>query len=485
MDLLKEAREYEEKHSVPAKDRPVFHAAPPVGWMNDPNGFGVYDGEVHLFFQYHPYSTKWGPMYWGHLRTKDLVRWEDCKAALAPDSPFDKDGCFSGSAIQTDAGHVLVYTGLTKDVVNGTVQQNQCIAIGDGADYKKICENPVVTGNMLPEGFSRQDFRDPKIWKDGETYYMVAGNRDKDGMGQVVLFSGADITHWKYEGVLARGDGTLGGMWECPDFFELDGTHVLICSPQDMAARGYAFHNGNNAVYFLGDYDKVEHVFQKGEAVSLDYGLDFYAPQTTCLPDGRRVMIAWMQSWDASFIPVEQRWHGTMTLPRELRIKDGRLLQTPIRELENYHKNRIAYENEVVEGEKSFDGVCGRCIDFTVQIHSGEFQEFVIDVAKNDKYFTRFVIDRKKNLLEIDRTYAGMIRDIVCIRRAVLPMVEGLQLRFIMDYNSVELFVNDGEMVCSTVIYTPAGAQGIELRCDGRAEVSIEKYDIKNKVKML
>ena len=479
MDLLKKAREYEDIHRVPAEERPEFHAVPPVGWMNDPNGFGVYDGEVHLFFQYHPYSTQWGPMYWGHLRTKDLVRWEDCKAALAPDSPDDEDGCFSGSAIQTDAGHVLVYTGLTKDAVSGMVLQNQCIAVGDGTDYKKIPENPVVTGNMLPDGFSREDFRDPKIWKDGETYYMVVGNRDKDGMGQIVLFSGTDITHWKYEGVLAHNDGTLGSMWECPDFFGLDGTQVLICSPQDMSAQGYAFHNGNNAVYFLGDFDKEENVFRKGEACSLDYGLDFYAPQTIGLPDGRRIMIAWMKSWDSSFIPEGQRWHGMMTLPRELRVEDGKLLQTPIRELASYHRNKVAYEREVVEGEKSFDGISGRCIDFTVRIHSGEFQEFVVDVAKNDKYFTRFVIDKKRGILEIDRTYAGMIRDIVCIRRVALPdLKDGMQLRFIMDRNSVELFVDDGQIVCSTVIYTPLEAQDILFACDGSAVVSIEKYDI-------
>lgn len=479
MDLLEKARQYENENYIPSGKRPAFHVTPPVGWMNDPNGFSEYQGKIHLFYQYHPYSVTWGPMHWGHQVTEDMVHWQECPVALAPDEDYDNEGCFSGSAIETDGGHVLLYTGVTKDESGTETVQNQCIAIGDGTNYKKITENPVVTGSMLPEGFSRTDFRDPKIWRDNGKYYMVAGSHDKSGNGQIVLFEGRNLFDWKYDSVLADGGGQLGSMWECPDFFELDGRNVLICSPQDMKAQGYDFHNGNNSIYFIGDYDRTEKIFSKGSPVSLDYGLDFYAPQSTCLPDGRRILIAWMHSWDASFIPTGQRWQGMMTLPRELRIENGRLIQKPIRELERYRKNKVCYKNEIVAASKEFDGVCGRVADFTVEIQSGTFHEFVIDVAKSEEYYTRITFSRDKNIIEVDRTYSGMVRDVVCVRRASLTDSEGrLKMRFIMDQCSVELFINDGEKVLSTVIYTPLEARGIQFYCDGSAVVDIEKYDI-------
>lgn len=479
MDLLEEARQYEEENRISADEKPVFHVTPPVGWMNDPNGFSVYQGKVHLFYQFYPYNTEWGPMHWGHQVTEDMVRWQECKVALAPDKDYDKDGCFSGSAIETAEGHVLLYTGVVKDKDKGEERQNQCIAIGDGSEYKKTAKCPVITGEMLPEGFSRRDFRDPKIWKDGDCYYLVAGSRDERGNGQVVLFSGLDLYDWRYEGVLADNGGKIGSMWECPDFFALDGTDVLICSPQDMKAQGYEFHNGNNAVYFLGNYDKEHKIFTKGKPVSLDYGLDFYAPQTTCLPDGRRILIAWMHSWDNPFISKGQKWKGMMTLPRELAIKDDRLLQTPVRELERYRKNRVSYEKEWLEGERQFLGISGRMIDFTVEILSGSFRELSVDVAADEEHFTRFTFQKEKGIIEIDRTYSGITRDIACIRRAkIISSEESVRMRFIMDRNSVELFVNNGEMVLSTVIDTPLKAQDIRFICDGSAVVNMDKYEI-------
>ena len=150
---------------------------------------------------------------------------------------------------------------------------------------------------------------------------------------------------WKFETVLAENStGQIGTMWECPDFFELDGTHFLICSPQNMKAQKYEFHNGNNSVYFAGKYNETEHTFQKEAPKSLDYGLDFYAPQTTKLPDGRRILIAWMKSWDACVIPDGQKWQGMMTLPRELRYMNGRLYQNPVEELKQYRKKSMLFE---------------------------------------------------------------------------------------------------------------------------------------------
>lgn len=190
---LEKAHKYEkeEKQKIPAEEKPVFHVTPPIGWMNDPNGFSFYNGEIHLFYQYHPYTRDWGPMHWGHCVSKDMVSWEMLPAAMAPDQEYDAFGCFSGSAIEADGKHALMYTGVSKKTLpDGTTQerQNQCLAYGDGRVYEKFSGNPAITGEMMPKGCSRIDFRDPKIWKEDGKYYLIVGNKNDDQRGQVVLF---------------------------------------------------------------------------------------------------------------------------------------------------------------------------------------------------------------------------------------------------------------------------------------------------------
>ena len=268
-EKLEKARLYEieEVKNIPQEEKPAFHVSAPVGWINDPNGFSVFKGKVHLFYQYHPYSRDWGPMHWGHSVTEDMIRWEQLPTALAPDQEYDREGCFSGSAIEADGKQALIYTGVTTEKLpdgKEEVRQNQCLAWGDGKDYVKAEKNPIVTGDMLPEKCSRVDFRDPKVWEDNGTYHMLVGCRSEEIPGQVVLFSSKDLKEWKFETILAENStGEIGVMWECPDFFPLGDKHVLICSPQHMRAKGYEFHNGHNSLYFTGDYDSEKHTFEK------------------------------------------------------------------------------------------------------------------------------------------------------------------------------------------------------------------------------
>lgn len=481
MDKLNKANTYIRENRISKDELPVFHVSPPCGWMNDPNGFSVYQGKTHLFYQFHPYSEVWGPMHWGHCETEDFVKWNELPVALAPDQYYDEGGCFSGSGIETESGHLLVYTGVIEKELNGEkiTYQNQCIAIGDGKNYIKIEQNPVATGEMLPKNCSREHFRDPKIWIEDDGYYMVVGNKTIEGTPQVVLFHSEDLKKWKFVSVLAKdNEGKLGTMWECPDFFCLDGEYVLITSPTDMCAY-QEFHNGNNSVYYMGKYDKNQHEFHYDNVYSLDDGLDFYAPQTMLASDGRRIMIGWMQSWDSNIRPNGQKWSCMMTLPRELRIQNGKILQSPVRELEKYYSNPVCYEKNEISGTCRLEGISGRVLDMTVEILSGDYQEFTICFAQNKRYHTRFTYYKEKNAVEIDRTYSGMVRDALASRKvAVKNPSDTVIIRIILDKYSAEIFVNDGSQVLSTTFYTPLEAGEISFVCDGTALTNIEKYDI-------
>ena len=238
MHTLEAARKYEKEYEVDADKRPLFHVTPPIGWMNDPNGFSVYKGQIHLFYQYHPYSNVWGPMHWGHQVSEDMISWKQYQTVLAPDMEYDEEGCFSGSAVMTNLGHVLFYTGVSKDKNGGCNLQNQCMAVGDGVGYKKLKNNPVLTGAVMPEGFSHIDFRDPKVWEEDGIYYMLTCSRDAQNKGMIALFSNSEIHQylektelteqetgafekaagcWKYEGIFAEHMERLGSVWECPD----------------------------------------------------------------------------------------------------------------------------------------------------------------------------------------------------------------------------------------------------------------------------
>ena len=490
-EALRKARDFEAQYGphIPASERPAFHAAPTIGWMNDPNGFSLYKGEYHLFYQYHPYSNEWGPMHWGHLKTRDFVHWERLPAAIAPDQDYDVAGCFSGSAIELpDGRQLLLYTGVQRGHnPDGFIQdiQTQCVAIGDGVDYEKIELNPVLDKKNLPEGGSTIDFRDPKIWQEADgTYYAVIGNRTADGSGAILLYRSTDALKWEFIRTLDRCNNQYGKMWECPDFFLLDGKYVLLTSPQEMNPVGLEFHAGNGTVCLIGDYAPEGKGFIRQFVQAIDYGLDFYAPQTLLTEDGRRVMVAWMQNWATTGAkPYPCRWFGQMTLPRELSVKEGRLIQNPVRELENYRGQCVMHRSIPVSGEVNLPGVQGRMLDMTVTVRptgTEPYRWFRIRVAKDGEHETIVRYRPSNGTVKIDRTRSGLPHDIVHTRSfLVRPRNGEIKLRIILDRFSLEVFVNDGEQAASAVIYTRQEADAVSFEAGGSVMMDVEKYDLR------
>ena len=508
-DRLAAIRRFEEKN-IPAlspSDLPRFHVTGGVGWINDPNGFSVYKGEYHLFFQYYPYKTSWGLMHWGHVKTKDFIRWERLPAALAPDRDYDWDGCFSGSAVTLEDGrHLLMYTGVCNQrMADGrtAVIQTQCAAIGDGVNYEKYAGNPVISGEQLPEGGDIENFRDPGIWKDADGYHAVIGNRGPDGSGAVLLYDSRDALHWDCRGILAASHGQYGKMWECPDFFRLAGKDVLLVSLQDVSAADAGFPPGNASACLIGTYDPEKHCLDREGIFPIDHGIDFYAPQTLETPDGRRIMIAWMQNWEtSSFVPEGQTFFGQMTLPRELSIRDGRLIQLPVRELDDYHGARIRYEKVMITSQASqvartdqeagtirtarttpatLPGIEGRFLDMTIRIRPADntdrYKWFCLKVAQSEQYDTSIRYEPENSMLRVDRSHSGFPRDMTNVREFPVRNREGvLDLRIVMDRCSLEIFANEGEQAATFAIFTPESAAAISFACEGSLLMDIDKY---------
>ena len=484
---LQRAREYEAEYgaAIHPEQRPVFHLSPRCGWMNDPNGFGIYQGKYHMFYQYYPYASHWDSMHWGHAVSSDLLHWEYLPCALAPDTDPDREGCFSGSAFPLpDGRHLLMYTGVSREQQPGgqfREIQTQNIAVGDGTDYQKYEGNPVLTAADLPEGGSRFDFRDPKIFplSDGRLCCAI-GNRPADDSGQILLYLSEDGFRWKYWKVLAANRNRFGRMWECPDFFPLDGKWVLLTSPQDMLPQGFEYHNGNGTLCLTGSFDEAEGNFTEETDQAIDYGIDFYAPQTVLTPDGRRVMIGWLQNWDACAIRrPESAWAGQMSLPRELSLRNGRLYQQPLRELASLRRDEKEFHDIPVSGQVRLPGIQGRAVEMEIRVRPADpaavFHKFAVRFAEDGQFHTAFSFRPHEGILKADRKFSGSRRAIVHQRRCLVEHRDGaLTIRLILDRFSAECFVGEGEQVMSMALYTDTAADGISFFADGYAVMDLK-----------
>ncbi|MGP7818005.1 glycoside hydrolase family 32 protein [Niallia sp. 01092] len=440
-----------------------YHIMAPANWINDPNGLVQFNGEYHVFYQHHPYDENWGPMHWGHVKSKDLVHWEHLPIALAPGDTCDKDGCFSGSAVDNDGELTLIYTGHHYvDKEKDVFFQNQNIAVSkDGVTFEKVGENPVIAE---PPEDSSHHFRDPKVWKHNGEWYMILGNATKEEVGRVILYKSPDLRKWEYIGVLAQSDGTLGYMWECPDFFELDGKYVLLFSPQGMEAEENRYQNLFQTGSLIGDYNYETNEFVYGEFTELDHGHDFYAVQTLLDDKGRRIAIGWMDMWESDMPTKKDGWAGALTLPRVLTLsKEGILLMNPVEELVQLRET--AYP--VLQNKSVVDSCFYEAKEVLLEVKavfdlkSTEAEAIEVNLIGSGSEVLTIQYHKTTQKLTLDCSNYGKEKD--GVRSTKLASSEELSLRIFIDRSSIEIFVNDGEATMTSRIYPKEERTGIEI----------------------
>lgn len=424
------------------KMRQEYHFMPQTGWMNDPNGLIFFKGKYHFFYQYNPYGPFWDCMYWGHAVSKDMLHWEYLPLALAPSEPYDdypKGGCFSGSAIVCDNKLFLMYTGTA---YNGKgVEQTQCIAYSeDGIHFEKYEGNPVL---KAPEGIKPDCFRDPKVWKHEDMYYMVCG-ASRDDRGLALLYRSEDMLHWSFFNILAESRGEWGFMWECPDFFQVGDQYVLTFSPMGSG--------DHTSVYLTGDFDYETGKFDCRISKEIDWGLDYYAPQSFEAADGRRIMVAWANEWE--WMPLwkdwgpsyKEGWCGFFNLPREVRMKqDGMLQFIPIRELEDLRTDLNKKEYlEVSEQETEIRVGNGECCEmkFILDLKETTADQVEMKLRCGEGKKTVCLFNLKKGEMTVDRDNSdGWSKG---VSRSVLNLngKEELDVHVFVDRSSVEIFTD-------------------------------------------
>ncbi|CAH7284523.1 MULTISPECIES: sucrose-6-phosphate hydrolase [Vibrio] len=408
---------------------PSYHVAPKFGLLNDPNGLCFFNGEHHLFYQWTPVGPVHGMKYWYHLSTKDFVNFEDHGIGLHPDQDYDSHGVYSGGALVENGNALLFFTGNKRDE-NWQRVPTQCFAkmSADG----KIEKHGVVIEN----DHYTEHFRDPKVWKQGDDYLMVVGAQTPQEAGSMALYCSRDLMSWQHKGPIKTRYNNLGYMWECPDFFEIDNQSVMLFSPQGVSSENpYDFKNIYSVAYILGDrlnLDTAE-LENHQDIAQPDYGFDFYAPQTYLDDKGRRILIAWVGLPEIDTPSNAHQWAGMLSLPRELQIQDGYLVQSALPELK-------ALQGEAVVVEKALE------LDTTsfiveLETDTDEFEFRLANVAGDNIVFSatdnEFILDRSN----MSQLYA---EEFGCVRKA--PRLSTKQtIEVYVDKSVIEIFINGGK----------------------------------------
>lgn len=437
--------------------RPAYHFTPLHGWTNDPNGMVYHKGEYHLYYQHNPYGSMWGNMHWGHAVSKDLITWEHLPVAIAPD---ELGTIFSGSAVidkENTAGFgkdalVAIYTSAGE-------RQTQSIAysLDNGCTFTKYEGNPVLTDPAII------DFRDPKVFWHAESKRWIMSLATT----QTITFYGSkNLKQWERLSEFGEGIGAHGGVWECPDLFPLktpDGKTkwVLLVSINPGGPNG-----GSATQYFIGDFNgQTFKADQLPYPLWIDYGRDNYAGVTwDNTSDGRRLFIGWMSNWDYANNTPTVNFRSAMTLPRELSLKHKGeqliLASNPVKESEKLRGKQLVFPTQRIERsevaiEKLLDENNGTFeLEMTIVPNGASIFGFGFTNTAGD--YLNFTFDHELEMLLLDRRESGLVgfsNNFASQDKAPLLKKNEYKIRLFFDKASVELFVNNGEIVMTSLIF--------------------------------
>lgn len=418
----------------------VLHLRAPGNWMNDPNGFIYYQGKYHLFYQHFPYAPVWGTMHWGHAVSSDLIHWEHLDIAVFPSKAYDRNGVFSGSAIEKDGKLYLYYSAvryLDEDAENihkapnDRYETSQALMVSEDGFHFDNWEDkrlilPVSRDERIADAVHT---RDPKVWKSQGVYNMVLGSTWRNEIGRVLFYQSSDGVNWEYRNQLCSEQ--FGRILECPDLFRIKDSDVFIGSPMFIGKESVGYEN--HAICAVVDYDEKDCLLAFPDCSQLvDYGLDLYAPQTNIDAEGRRVMIAWMRMPKMVEEPGRRPWNGMMCQPRVVDVSEGHIYF-------RVHPNAEHYFSKEAE-------VSDRLPKLPCRLQTVLADGAVLNIGG-------YCLRVKEDCVMADRS---RVFEGIEGHRLVssTPKLSGkYELDIFVSHNLIEVFVNGGQYVISNVVY--------------------------------
>lgn len=470
---------YQEQH------RNQYHFSPEANWMNDPNGMVYHDGEYHLFYQYYPDSTVWGPMHWGHAVSPDMVHWEHLPIAIYPDS---LGYIFSGSAVidsdntagfGTDA-MIAIFTyhdieGERSGKSNTFQYQGIAYSTDRGRTFTKYEGNPVIPNPGI------KDFRDPKVIWDVENkqWVLVLAAYDK-----AMFYTSTNLKDWS----LASEFGIDGDdrLWECPDLFPIRVTDskeqkwVLITSIQKEGPNG-----GTATSYFVGDWDGKQFIGDATKQYWLDYGTDNYAAVTWAnapIANDEKYLLGWMSNWQYAQVVPSEKWRSAMTLPRKVSLHKEqnryRLRSLPVAQLDKIETETeiispIVFKSSTVVDSNSTSGL--KKID--LRFNNGP-EVLTIKLSNTKGEYVVIGYNGKTKSYFIDRSKAGKsdFSDVFAsVHHAPVDYtLSSIDMTIYVDNSSIELFADGGRTVMTDIVFPTEAYTNIEIASTGSGTQLIE-----------
>lgn len=470
-DYEKWYKENEDYREQVAKDprRLHFHLMPETGWLNDPNGLCQFHGVYHIYYQYTPFEPNGELKMWGHYTTKDFIHYKNDGPVLFPDEEIDAHGAYSGSAfIENDKMHFF-YTGNLKyfdrddyDYIHsGRGSNTISFTSENGHDF--TTKELLMTTKDYPSDMT-QHVRDPKVFKHKDWYYMILGARNQKDQGMALLYQSKDLKHWNYVNQITT-EEKFGYMWECPDLFEVDHQMFLISCPQGVKRQGIDYENVHQTTAMNLSYAFDTNEYEIENIKLLDRGFDFYAPQTFEDEKGRRILIGWMGIPDADYTnpTTESGWQHALTIPRQLLVRNGKLIQKPLEELKQLRGEKTAEYMFYPDQEITFRDIV---YEANVEYNKCDNMEMTLREGVTLTY--------EGGILTLDLGKYGAGRT---TRKVQLKSLDRLQI--FADTSSVEIFVNDGEEVFTSRIYSLEGRISIHGQCEGTMIIyPLKSFDI-------
>ncbi|MBZ9939236.1 GH32 C-terminal domain-containing protein [Mesorhizobium sp. BR1-1-16] len=439
--------------------RPVMHFSPIRQWMNDPNGLCKIGETWHIFYQFHPAGTDWGPMHWGHAVSTDLFNWTHLPVFLHPEQNLWRlgatGGAFSGNAFEDrDGSRMFFYTERLPayDLFKGYREVQKLARPGRGLLHATSVET-VIAVRPEADGVDH-DFRDPKVWWDeGARAYRMALGSALFGDPAVLLYGSDNLIDWSYLGPIYRAPAHYrengARAVECPDFFPLGDKWVML-----MAFVGYtepATGRHNLSFALVGEFKDDAFVPDTGELQVLDFGTDFYAMQTFRAGE-RQVAFAWLFNWEDRK-PAGSPYSGEMSLPREISLDStGRLLMRPSAELQNAWRA----DPLVREADGSF-----KLNDAPFELFiTGNLEGSRVAATERDALAFEIVVTGGRVSVRLPQDDGRIRYEAECALAA--------DLRIIYDRGIIEIFADNGAICGTRRSYTNIAPDKIEIMSSAR-----------------
>lgn len=399
---------------------PRFHIAPPHGLLNDPNGLYEKDGIFHIFYQWFPLGPVHGLKHWYHLTTTDFLNYEDLGVGIAPESDYDFLGCYTGMTLGKE---IIFYTGIDSNKI-----PNVCYAT---IEKNRIDKKGVII--PLDPNITTINFRDPFVFSKNDYFLMLVGGESPDNKGIIPVYKSFNKIDYQYIGNLKLEDYPFGYMLECPNYFEKNDHGILFFSPQGIESPNkYDFRNVFSVVYMVGNTIDDSLNFDSKNFYEMDKGFDFYAPQIFRDSKNRDILYAWLGNSKCEYPSDKNIWAHMLTIPREINILDDKIIQTPLKELENLRKNeQIIYQNF------SFNTP-----SHELMIETNENFVFEISNDKNEKITFKMTEDE----FILDRSLMSHLYNekFGYTRFAKRAIKSSQTIRIFIDTSSIEIFADNG-----------------------------------------